>query len=105
MATDFARNFSLLNIFVRQETITAASQRFELGNRDSEDVMVINQSQRAVRCRTGDVNVVADEFAVPILPGEKTVYARGPRGGRATHIAFVVATGQAKIKFTTGSGV
>ena len=106
MATDFTRNFSLLDVVVTAAALTDASLRFPLGNRNASDVMIINTSQRIVFARTGDENVVADPAtAMPILPGEKGIYARGPQGGNSTHIAFVMDTGVGSIQFTTGQGI
>ncbi len=106
MATDFTRNFSLLNVEMVTASLTTVSQAFELGNRGAEDVMLVNTSQRIVYARTGPANVVAiASKSMPILPGEKGIYSRGPAGGTATHIAFVMDSGVGSIQFTTGQGI
>ena len=101
--TQKIKNFSLLGAVTTGLTATDTSQRVSL-NAKLDDVMVINDGSATVYVRTGDSSVVADTNAMPILPGEKGVYAKGNTLGKTTSLAYFVPTGSASFKIIQGNG-
>jgi len=105
MATINLRNFSLGGVIgVPLTADVAGTARISLPNEDAPDIMIVNEGTVTVFVRTGDVTVVADANAMPILPGEKGVYCRGLREIAVTHIAAHVAVATQAITVFQGSG-
>ncbi len=98
-------NFSIRNATGIPVAVTPTSQRIMLPNRTAVDLLIVNQSQTTVFVTTGDENIVADkDVSMPVLPGEKGVYSKGPSGGNSTHIAFVTDVSNVDIVFFQGQG-
>ena len=89
MATTL-RNFSLLNVQGINVTATNVSQIRALNANDLDIVLVNHSLVATVYVRTRTSTVEADTSAMPILPGEKSVWAKGNTGGSTKYIAFVL---------------
>ena len=98
------RNFSLLDAQSTTLTATDTTQSIALG-RVGDDIMLFNNSSVIIFARTGKSDVVADANAIPILAGEKGIYSRGNRVGKATHLAIFTETGTGKIIISQGLGI
>lgn len=97
------RNFSILNTVFTPLAAGVATARVKLPN-DAPDIMFHNPNASIIYVRTGDAAVEADEFAQPILPGEKGIYNRGGNVTQASHLAFISPAGALTLNFSMGEG-
>ncbi len=98
-------NFSIRNATGIPVAVTPTSQAIMLPNRSAVDLMIVNQSQTTVFVTTGDENIVAvKDVSMPVLPGEKGIYSKGPSGGNTTHIALVTDVANVSVMVFQGQG-
>jgi len=104
MTTINVRNFDIRNIESLSLTATPSSARIKIPDLSLPDMMLINQSGSTIFVRCGDSSVVADAQAMPILPGEKGIYARGLSQPTSTHIAAFVTDETEVLTIIQGGG-
>lgn len=64
------------------------------------DVMIYNPGPNVARVRAGAAGVQADATCMPLLPGEKSAYFKGP----ATHMAVFGVGGAQSVEVYVGEG-